>query len=96
MTEMPRLHRHAQPIDRPWPAARLGRPSGAPVARTVGPFARLVRAVLRWRRRQREIAELARLDDATLADIGLHRSEIRSVVLDGDAPGRPRERRRTR
>ncbi len=42
----------------------------------------------RWRTRQASIRELAALDDHMLRDIGIHRSEIRSVVeglLKGDA-----------
>ena len=33
-----------------------------------------------WRRRQRAYAELMALDDHSLADIGLHRSQIASLV----------------
>ncbi len=42
----------------------------------------------RWRTRQASIRELAALNDHLLRDIGIHRSEIRSVVdglLKGDA-----------
>ena len=67
-----------------------------PPVRALDPVRRLVRAVRRWWRRERAIAELARLDDTMLADIGLHRSEIRSVVAEIDEPLRPSERRRSR
>ena len=33
-----------------------------------------------WRRRQQAYAELMALDDHSLADIGLHRSQITSLV----------------
>ena len=33
-----------------------------------------------WRRRQQAYAELMALDDHSLADIGLHRSQIASLV----------------
>jgi uncharacterized protein YjiS (DUF1127 family) len=32
-----------------------------------------------WRRRQKAYAELMALDDHSLADIGIHRSEIRDI-----------------
>jgi uncharacterized protein YjiS (DUF1127 family) len=38
------------------------------------------RAVGEWRRRQRAYAELMALDDRSLADIGVHRSEIPALV----------------
>ncbi len=57
--------------------------------------ARLTSAIARWRERRRSIAELSRLSDHMLKDIGVSRGEIRAVV-DGllDAPkarpaGRP-------
>jgi uncharacterized protein YjiS (DUF1127 family) len=37
-------------------------------------------AFAEWRRRQLAYAELMALDDRSLADIGLHRSEIPAVV----------------
>ena len=43
----------------------------------------------RWLRRRRTSAELLALDDATLKDIGLHRSEIHSIVW-----GTPHDRSR--
>jgi uncharacterized protein YjiS (DUF1127 family) len=46
-------------------------------ARVVG---RAVHALKTWRRRQRTIHVLMGLDDHTLKDIGLHRSEILSVA----------------
>jgi uncharacterized protein YjiS (DUF1127 family) len=37
-------------------------------------------AFANWRRRQRAYDELSALDDRSLADIGIHRSEIPSVI----------------
>jgi uncharacterized protein YjiS (DUF1127 family) len=37
-------------------------------------------AVIGWRERQRALVELARLDDRSLADIGITRSEIPYVL----------------
>ena len=37
-------------------------------------------AYLRWRRQQRAYDELMALDDRSLADIGIHRSQIASLV----------------
>ena len=52
-----------------------------------------IRALERRRRRAAAIAELMQLDDKTLADIGLHRSEIRSAVLYAEQTGAPDRRR---
>ncbi len=41
------------------------------------------RAIADWRRRQRAYAELMALDDRSLADIGIRRSQIRGLV-EGD------------
>jgi uncharacterized protein YjiS (DUF1127 family) len=38
-------------------------------------------AVAEWRRRRRAYAELMSLDDRTLADIGIRRSQIAGVVF---------------
>ena len=42
-----------------------------------------------WRRRERAYAELMALDDHSLADIGLHRSEIASLVEGYRIPNAP-------
>ena len=42
-----------------------------------------------WCRRQQAYAELMALDDHSLADIGLHRSEIASLVEGYRAPKAP-------
>jgi uncharacterized protein YjiS (DUF1127 family) len=38
------------------------------------------KAVSAWRRRERAYADLMALDDHALADIGIRRSEIRSIL----------------
>jgi uncharacterized protein YjiS (DUF1127 family) len=43
------------------------------------------RAVAEWRRRERAYRELIALDDHSLADIGVHRSQIRALVEGSDA-----------
>jgi uncharacterized protein YjiS (DUF1127 family) len=43
-------------------------------------FAATRTAFANWRRRQRAYAELMALDDRSLADIGIHRSEIPAVA----------------
>jgi uncharacterized protein YjiS (DUF1127 family) len=37
-------------------------------------------AIARWRQRQRAYGELMALDDRSLADIGIHRSQIPTIV----------------
>jgi uncharacterized protein YjiS (DUF1127 family) len=94
MTDMPKFRCQAHAILVTWPPKR--RPVAAGLALLAAPLRGLARAYKRWRERERAIAELARLDDVTLADIGLHRSEIRSAVIDADTPGGPQSRRRSR
>jgi uncharacterized protein YjiS (DUF1127 family) len=45
-------------------------------------------AFAEWRRRQRAYDELMALDDRSLSDIGLHRSQI-PVLIEGMRQGRP-------
>ena len=44
------------------------------------------RALSEWRRRQQAYAQLMALDDHSLSDIGLHRSQIASLVEGVRAP----------
>ncbi len=57
--------------------------------------ATVVRRIAAWRRRRRTAAALQRLDDRTLRDIGVDRSEILSLAREQSAPepGRVPERR---
>ena len=48
-------------------------------------------AIVDWRRRERDYAELMTLDDHSLADIGIRRSQIRDLC-DGLYAARPRIR----
>jgi uncharacterized protein YjiS (DUF1127 family) len=41
------------------------------------------RAVAEWRRRERTYRELMALDDRSLADIGIHRTQIRALIEGG-------------
>jgi uncharacterized protein YjiS (DUF1127 family) len=47
------------------------------------------KAISEWRRRERAYAELAALDDHSLADIGLHRSQIIGLCEPVRAPEPP-------
>jgi uncharacterized protein YjiS (DUF1127 family) len=57
---------------------------------TGGVLGALVSRFAEWRRREAARAELQSLDDRTLADIGLRRSDI-PFVLDGGYPPVERE-----
>ena len=50
---------------------------------------RLTATLVEWRQRQRAYAELASLDDRSLADIGITRSEIPFVLSHASAGERP-------
>jgi uncharacterized protein YjiS (DUF1127 family) len=58
--------------------------------------ARALAEARRRRLREKAINALMRLDDRTLADIGMHRSEIRSAVIEASDVYVPRERRHSR
>ena len=80
-------------------ALRGGAVSVASGARTVTRVWRrvaaiVVRRVAAWRRRRRTAAALQRLDNRTLRDIGVDRSEIHSLAHEQSAPepGRAPER----
>jgi uncharacterized protein YjiS (DUF1127 family) len=49
------------------------------------------RSIAEWRRRQRAYAELMALGDRSLADIGIHRSQIRALLEGDDIRGRDLE-----
>jgi uncharacterized protein YjiS (DUF1127 family) len=50
-------------------------------------FLSVERAFSEWRRRDRAYAQLMALDDHSLADIGIHRSQIGSLVEGVQMPG---------
>jgi hemoglobin-like flavoprotein/uncharacterized protein YjiS (DUF1127 family) len=67
-------------------AAKGGRDlAGALGSRAAAAVRRGWRSYATWRERQRAIKELGLLDDRALKDIGLHRSEIESVVYGPDS-----------
>lgn len=47
------------------------------------------RAFADWRRRERAYSEMMALNDRSLADIGIQRSQIRSLIYDDPAPAGP-------
>jgi uncharacterized protein YjiS (DUF1127 family) len=49
----------------------------------------LWQAIADWRRRERAYAELMALDDHSLADIGIRRSQIRAVCEGSYRPDQP-------
>lgn len=52
-------------------------------------FSTLATRLADWRRREAARAELEQLDDRTLADIGIRRSDIPFVFERGYRPGQP-------
>jgi uncharacterized protein YjiS (DUF1127 family) len=72
---------------------QLLHPLRLPAAAAAEPFIRLVAALTdAWRRRRLRRAAmnaLHSLDDRTLRDLGLHRSEIAGLVAEIDGPGEP-------
>lgn len=67
-------------------AAVTLRPRSAATSPAATPSGAL-EAIQRWRRRAEYVGELQRLDDQTLADMGLHRGEIRSAVIEAERNG---------
>lgn len=53
------------------------------VKRGLSTLSTALAAYATWRRQRKAVAELRRLDDRTLRDLGLHRSEIRMAVRYG-------------
>ena len=46
-------------------------------------LASLIRGFAAWRRYRKAIQQLSELDERTLADIGINRTQIRQVALHG-------------
>ena len=67
-------------------SVRGGGGGGKP--RSQGAVTRLAADVRQWFERRRTIAELSRLDDRLLADIGIERADIPEVVRSGRLPVR--------
>ena len=59
-------------------------------------FSRAIEKLRRWRRHRSAVNNLLGLDDKMLADLGLHRCEIHSAVIEANDADAPRERRRGR
>jgi len=71
----------------------MSKTAGRPTAMRTTPLFRMLRDLLQtlrqhWKQ-QRTLAELERLDERTLRDIGISRSEIRAIAL-GDPDRRQR------
>jgi uncharacterized protein YjiS (DUF1127 family) len=72
-------------------AAQQKRRTGVYVMSFLNLFISAGKALSAWRRRERAYAELMTLDDRTLADIGIRRSQIRALVEGDDPRGRQTE-----
>ena len=84
-------------------ATAPGRRAAAPIRPVVAVLRRLLNGVVQARRRRIGMADLARLDDRQLADIGLRREQVPELVLrngpgamapTGDPPRVPADRPR--
>ncbi len=85
-------HRAATPANDDLARRGLEKPIAVHAGQSVSAIGRAIVGAFegfkRWRTRQASIRELAVLDDHLLREIGIHRSEIRTVVdglLKGDA-----------
>ena len=85
-------HRAATPANDDLARRGLEKPIAVHAGQSVSAIGRAIVGAFegfkRWRTRQASIRELSALNDHMLRDIGIHRSEIRSVVgglLKGDA-----------
>jgi uncharacterized protein YjiS (DUF1127 family) len=72
-------------------AAQQKRRIGASVMSILNLLLAAGKAVADWRRRQRAYAEMMALNDRALADIGIRRSQIHSLIYGEQAPPRPAE-----
>jgi uncharacterized protein YjiS (DUF1127 family) len=69
-------------------AAQQKRRIGVPAMFITNLFLAAGKALADWRRRERAYAEMMALNDHSLADIGIHRSQIRALIYDEPAPAR--------